>query len=445
MQNMNSKPKILIADDDRTVCQSLRLLFITRGFEVQYLINPFNIVDFIGSYKPDILLLDLNFSIETSGEEGLEILNEVRSTHPGLPVIIFTAWGTLTLAVAGMKAGAADFITKPWNNGDLVSAVKTQLHLRQTQQEAGESRLAGIIGHSPAIQAMKSTILQVAETDAAVLISGERGTGKELLAETLHDLSVRKGKPFVKAALPGLQEEQIDREVFGYKKGAWRHEATGLLAKSGEGTLFWEEIDGLSPLMQSRLLRVLQERTFSPLGSEREFRFRARFISSASSDIQRKIERGIFREDLFYKIGIVHLEVPPLSERREDIPELAQYFIDKLNTDERRKKIEPSVLEWLSIQEFPGNVSQLQYLVEKAWRLSDKPVLTIRELKKNLEPAGRESGMTLEEMEKSMIQEAIAAKKGNMSEVAKKLGITRSSLYRRMSKFGISNPHTDES
>ena len=442
---IDMKPKILIVDDDRTVCQSLKLLFSLKGFEVQYIMNPLNMVEFTESFLPDAVILDMNFTLEASGDEGLVLLKKLRTSFPDLPVVLITAWGTLALAVAGMKAGAADFITKPWNNEDLVSAVQTQLHLRQAQQEAGESRLAGIIGHSPAIRAMKSTILQVAETEAAVLISGERGTGKELLAETLHDLSARKGKTFVKAALPGLQEEQMEREVFGYKKGAWGHEAAGLLAKSGEGTLFWEEIDGLSPLMQSRLLRVLQERTFSPLGSEREFRFRARFISSASSDIQRKMDRGVFREDLFYKIGIVHIAVPPLSERREDIPELAQYFMDKLNTDERRKKIEPSALEWLSTREFPGNVSQLQYLVEKAWRLSDKPVLTIRELKKNLEPAGHESDMTLEEMEKDMIQKAIAAKKGNMSEVAKKLGITRSSLYRRMSKFGISNPNADES
>ena len=439
------KPKILIADDDRTVCQSLRLLFLTRGFDVQYLINPLNILEFIASYQPDILLLDLNFSIEISGEEGLKILNEVRSTHPGLPVILFTAWGTLPLAVAGMKSGAADFMTKPWHNNDLVAAVQTQLQLRQGREEAGESSLAGIIGSSQAMRDIRSTLLQVAETEAPLLISGENGTGKELLAETLHDLSQGKGNPFVKAGLWGMPEEQAEREVWGYRQGTY--DAPGLLFKAGEGTLFWEEADRLSPVMQGKLLRVLQERSFTPLGSEAVFRFKARLISSALPEIKNKARNGLFREDLLYKIGIVHIEVPALSGRREDIPELTQYFINRLNSGERRKKIESSALEWLSTREFPGNVAQLQHLVEKTWRLAEKPVITIRELKRNLEQlsVGAVSEMTLEEMEKDMIRKAITAKRGNMSEVAKKLGITRSSLYRRMSKFGISNPGTDAS
>ncbi len=438
------KPRILIIDDDRTVCQSLKLLFSTNGFEVQYIINPLNLLEFTEAFRPDAVILDMNFTLEASGDEGLALLKKLRASFPDLPVLLITAWGTLELAVAGMKSGAVDFMTKPWNNEEVVSAVQTQLHLKQGHREAAESGLAGIIGSSQAIRSIKSTLLQVAETEAAVLISGERGTGRELLAETLHDLSPRKGKPFIKAGLWGIPEDQLEKEVFGYRKGVFAHDSIGLLAKSGEGTLFWDEIDQLSPVMQSKLLRVLQERTFIPLGSETESRFRARLISAASTEIKKKTGSGLFREDLLYKIGIVHIEVPSLSARREDIPELARYFIDKLNTDVRRKKIEPSALEWLSTQDFPGNITQLQYLIEKSWLLSEKPAVTIKELKKN-HAGGGEADMTLEEMEKVMIQKAIAAKKGNMSEVAKKLGVTRSSLYRRMSKFGISNPHTDES
>ncbi|MCD8539534.1 MAG: sigma-54 dependent transcriptional regulator [Leadbetterella sp.] len=440
---MSTKPKILIIDDDRTICQSLKLLFTLKGFEVQYIMNPLNMVEFTESFGPDAVILDMNFTLEASGDEGLALLRKLRASFPDLPVLLITAWGTLELAVAGMKSGAADFMTKPWNNEDLVSAVQTQIHLKQAQREAGESRLAGIIGSSEAMRSVKSTLLQVADTDAAVLISGERGTGKELLAETLHDMSRRKGKPFIRAGLWALPEDQQEREVFGYRKGISGPDSAGLLAKSGEGTLFWNGIDQLSPLLQSKLLRVLQERRFSSLGSETETRFGARLVSAASPEIREKTGNGLFREDLLYKIGIVHIEVPPLSERPEDIPELVLYFMDKLNTDERRKKMEASALEWLSTQEFPGNIAQLQHLVEKSWLLSGKPTLTIKELKKNHTGSG-EVNMTLEEMEKSMIQKAIAAKKGNMSEVAKKLGITRSSLYRRMSKFGISNPHTDE-
>lgn len=441
---MSYKPRILIIDDDRTICQSLKLLFSMKGFEVQYIMNPLNMVEFTESFGPDAVILDMNFTLEASGDEGLALVKKLRASFPDLPVLLITAWGTLELAVAGMKAGAADFMTKPWNNEDLVSAVQTQLQLKQVQREAGESRLAGIIGSSPAIRSLKSTLLQVAQTDAAVLLSGERGTGKELLAETLHDLSPRKGKPFVKAGLRGLPEDQLEKEVFGYRRGSFSHDSGGLLAKSAEGTLFWDEVDRLSPVMQSKLLRVLQERTFTPLGSEAESRFRARLVSAALPEIKRKTAGGEFREDLLYKIGIVHIEVPPLSERREDIPELARYFMEKLNTDERRRKIEFPALEWLSTQEFPGNIAQLQHLVERSWMLSDKPAITIKELKRN-HSTGGEADMTLEEMEKEMIRKAIAAKKGNMSEVAKKLGITRSSLYRRMSKFGISNPGTDES
>ncbi|MBX2953677.1 MAG: sigma-54-dependent Fis family transcriptional regulator [Leadbetterella sp.] len=438
------KPKILIIDDDRTICQSLKLLFSMKGFEVQYIMNPLNMVEFTENFGPDAVILDMNFTLEASGDEGLALLKKLRASFPELPVVLITAWGTLELAVAGMKAGAVDFMTKPWNNDDLVSAVQTQLQLKQAQRQAGESRLAGIIGSSAAVRSLKSTLLQVAETDAAVLLSGERGTGKELLAETLHDLSPRKGRPFVKAGLPGLPEDQLEREVFGYRRAAFSPDSGGLLAKSGEGTLFWDEVDQLSPVMQGKLLRVLQERTFTPLGSDAVSRFRARLISAASAEIKKKTAGGGFREDLLYKIGIVHIEVPPLSERREDIPELARYFMEKLNTDDRRKKIDSAALEWLSTQEFPGNIAQLQHLVERSWMLSEKPTLTIRELKKN-HATGGETDMTLEEMEKEMIRKAIAAKKGNMSEVAKKLGITRSSLYRRMSKFGISNSDTDES
>lgn len=441
---MSYKPKILIIDDDRTVCQSLKLLFTLKGYEVQYIMNPLNMVEFTENFGPDAVVLDMNFTLEASGDEGLALVKKLRASFPELPVLLITAWGTLELAVAGMKAGAADFMTKPWNNEDLVSAVQTQLQLKRVRREAGESRLAGIIGNSQVIRSLKSTLLQVAQTDATVLLSGERGTGKEFLAEMLHDLSPKKGKPFVKAGLRGLPEDQLEREVFGYRKGAFPYHSGGLLAKSGEGTLFWDEVDQLSPVMQSKLLRVLQERTFRPVGSEAENRFSARLISAASPEIKRKTTGGEFREDLLYKIGIVHIEVPPLSERREDIPELVQYFIEKLNTDERRRKIESPTLEWLSTQEFPGNIAQLQHLVEKSWLLSEKPAITIKELKRNHNTGG-EADMTLEEMEKRMIQKAIAAKKGNMSEVAKKLGITRSSLYRRMSKFGISNPGTDES
>lgn len=443
------KPKILIADDDRTVCQSLRLLFITRGFEVQYLINPLNIIDFIESFKPDVLLLDLNFSIETTGEEGLRILQEVRRVYVNLPVVLLTAWGTLDLAVRGMKTGASDFITKPWDNDAVVSAVNTHLTLNGSRQAAQLQKLDTIIGRSEAMQKAKSLLLGAAPTDASVLITGEQGTGKELLAETLHDLSRRKDYPFIKADVAGFPGVLLERELFGYRKGAFPEAASdyrGLLSRAEAGTVFLDEIGEIPVALQSKLLRITEERTYEPAGSGLSEKLKCNFVSSSRSDAGRLISEGRLREDLFYRLSLVHIHLPPLAERPEDIPLLAAHFADKLNRGEKKRKLEERALEWLGTQEFPGNVRQLKRLIERTWLLSDSYSIPIKELKKNLSPgSGRqESGMTLEEMEKSMIQKAIALKKGNMSEVAKNLGITRSALYRRMSKFGLSNPGDHE-
>lgn len=445
-----TKPRILIVDDDRTVCQSLRLLFMTRGFEVQYLINPLNVIAFIGSFKPDILLLDLNFSVETSGKEGLMILKEIRQVYAGLPVILFTAWGTLDLAVRGMKTGASDFITKPWDNEGVISAVNTQLKLNGSRQETLLQKLDNIIGQSEAIQKVRSLMLSAAPTHAPVLITGEQGTGKELVAEALHDLSLRKEHPFIKADVAGLPGMLLERELLGYRKGVFPEAGAdhrGLLSRAGEGTLFLDEIGEIPIPVQSKLLRATEERLFEPQGSDLTEKLKCRFVSSSRLDTEKLIREGRFREDLFYRLSLVHIHLPPLAERAEDIPLLAAHFSEKLNQGEKKRKMEDRALDWLSTQEFPGNVRQLKNLIERTWLLSDNYNLTIKELKKNLssESAREGSLMTLEEMEKSMIRKAIAAKKGNMSEVAKKLGITRSSLYRRMSKFGISNPDMDES
>lgn len=439
---LNAKPKILIVDDDRTVCQSLRLLFTTRGFEVQYIMNPFNVLEFIESFKPNVVLLDLNFSVETSGNEGLEILLKIHAGFPNVPVLLFTAWGTLELAVAGMKAGAVDFLTKPWDNEELVSAVNTQLKLKENSSLEMESSLNGIVGQSRVIKDLRAIVSQVANTDATILISGEKGTGKELIAEAIHDLSHRKG--FLKANLLGKSDEQLERELWGYRRGVFQNanrDFNGILKEAGEGTLFWEGIENLSVVLQGKLLKVLQEKSFRQIGFDEDIRVKSRWISSTQDK-----NSTHFREDFLYKMGLVPIYVPALSERQEDIPELAQWFVERLNQDERKKKIESSALEWLSTQDFPGNVLQLQHLIERTWVLSSNYTITIKELKKYLgeNAPQKETEMTLDEMEKSMIQKAISLKKGNMSEVAKKLGITRSSLYRRMNKFGITNPNLDE-
>lgn len=444
---LEPKPKILIVDDDRTVCQSLKLLFMTSGFEVQYIINPLNVVEFIDSFRPDAVLLDLNFSVETTGAEGLRILKEINKVHVGLPIILITAWGTLDLAVQGMKSGASDFITKPWDNATMVSAVKTQIGLKEKKTEVLAQRLDNIIGESEAIRNIKSLILNVASTDAAVLITGERGTGKELVAEAIHDLSQRADSPFIKADISGL--EHFERDLSGYRRGAFSgavSDKKALLSQVGTGTLFLDEINDITFLAQTKLLKIIEERSYEVMGSGIKESVKCRFISSSKSNLKSKMEAGLFREDLFYKLGLVHIALPPLNERPEDIPLLASYFVEKLNQSDKKRKLEESALEWLSTQEFTGNIRQLKNLIERTWLLAEGYSMTIKELKKNFaQNSGKQEGnMTLEEMEKSMIQKAIALKKGNMSEVAKNLGITRSALYRRMSKFGFTNPNGDE-
>lgn len=444
---LNPKPKILIVDDDRTVCQSLRLLFMTSGFEVQYIMNPLNVVEFIDSFKPQAVLLDLNFSVETSGEEGLKILKEISRVYAGLPVILITAWGSLDLAVEGMKAGASDFITKPWDNAAMVSAVKTQIGLKEQNNGVLAQKLDNIIGESEAIKNIKSLILTVAPTDAAVLITGERGTGKELVAEAIHDLSQRAHGPFLKADIAGM--EHFERELVGYRRGAFSgavSDRKALLAQVGTGTLFLDEVADVSFSSQTKLLKIIEERSFEPVGSGIVENVKCRFVSASKSNLRSKIEEGLFREDLFYKLGLVHIQLPSLNEIQDDIPLLASYFVEKFNQSDKKRKLEESALEWLSTQAFTGNIRQLKNLIERTWLLAEGYSMTIKELKKNfVQNHGKQEGnMTLEEMEKKMIQKAIALKKGNMSEVAKNLGITRSALYRRMSKFGLTNPNGDE-
>lgn len=430
------KPKILIADDDRAVCQSLKLLFLTQGFEVQYLINPLNIIEFIDSFKPNILLLDMNFSIETSGEEGLEILKKVKENYKDLPVILITAWATLDLAVAGMKLGAIDFITKPWNNDSVVLAVKTQLQFSAQTQEVSQKKLDKIVGQSAAIKNVKSLIEKVAQTDAPVLILGESGTGKDFIAEIIHDLSDRTDKTFAKIDIRGA--DFFDRELLGFRKNAFpgaNLDTKGLFFKVGGGTLYLDQVNFLTPKHQTQLMSILVDRKYNQIGSEYTEELRARLISSAF-----KTEN--IREDLIYKLGLVQIKLPSLSEIQEDIPLLAKHFLE--NASPKNKKIEPSAADWLSTQDFKDNIRELKNWIERAHLLSEQSILTIKELKKFRIEKQESKSLTLEEMEKNRIQEAILTKKGNMSAVAQSLGITRSTLYRRMAKFGINHSSENE-
>jgi two-component system NtrC family response regulator len=433
--------KILIVDDDRTVCQSLRLLFLTRGDEVQYLINPGNILAFIESYSPDVLLLDLNFSIDTSGREGLKILSEVHRAYERLPVILITAWGSLDLAVQGMKSGASDFVTKPWDNESLVQKVETQYLLRQGGTKGDFD--AALLGNSPAVVSARNLVQQAAASDATLWISGDRGTGKDYLASIYRTLGKRSAEN-----LEILEAgAEVEWELWGYRKGAVpgaSKDLRGLFSRVGEGIIQLDAWENFPPVVQSRLLRVLEERKYKSIGSEFEEPLRCGWLSTSRLRPEELIMDGLLREDLYYRLAQVHIHLPNLDERREDIPVLIQAFAEQLNQGDRKRRLEESAVEWLSTCSFPGNVRQLKGFLERVWLLSEGYTLTMKELKRYFVEEEQKPDLTLEGMEKEMIKRAIAQKKGNMSEVAKVLGITRSALYRRMSKFGIGNTAMDE-
>lgn len=451
-------PKILIIDDDRTVCQSLKLLFGKAGFEVQTIYNPLNVLEFVESFRPDIVLLDLNFSVDTSGMEGLTILESIRHRDPDLPVILITAWGTMELAIAGMKLGAVDFITKPWDNQQLKASVRTQLDLkiRMKEEISDASALDAIIGQSHSINEVKTMILQVGSTDATVLITGESGTGKELVAEAIHDNSHRKEKPFVKVNLGGIPDELFESELFGHVKGAFTgavSDRKGRFQNADGGTIFLDEVGEMSSRAQVKLLRVLQEKSFEVLGDSKTIRTDVRVISATHRDLESMVAESRFREDLFYRINLLHIHLPALVERKEDIPLLARFFIDRLNAGNEVKhtEVSPPALEWLSKQSFPGNIRQLRNIIERTWLLSGKRILEKSDFSPHFLDQGRKGhrilpqvgSMTLEEMEVAMIRRAMNFYDGNISQIAHSLGITRSALYRRLSKYNINSENDD--
>lgn len=444
--------KVLILDDDETVCQSLRYLFVKQGWEVQALTNPLNAVPFIENNPADLILLDLNFRVGTDGKEGLTLLQQIKGHFPAVPVILFTAWGSMQLAIDGMKLGAADFLTKPWNNEHLVAAVRTQIQLTDKNEKnhrlTTHSSLDAIIGTSESIQTIKEWIVKVAPTDATVLITGESGTGKELVAKAVHDLSARKDHPFVSVNLGAVPEGLFESELFGHKKGAFTSAASdrdGRFKLAEKGTLFLDEIGDLALSSQVKLLRVLQEKVYEPLGGSKPFKTDVRIISATHKDLADMVVRATFREDLFYRINLLHIHLPSLSERQTDIPLLVNHFIDQINdSGNKRVKVEDHALEWLSKQRYPGNIRQLKNCVERTVLLSSKDKLGIKDFKPHLEAKLFNSAkfpkvgeVTLDEMEIKLITNALEFYSGNITDASRALGITRSSLYRRIDKYNI--------
>ncbi len=448
---------ILIVDDDASITASLALLLKQHGHRSSSASTPDEALAAFRRERPSLVIQDMNFSRQTTGAEGLELLAKFRAIDPSVPVILLTAWGSIELAVEGMKLGAADFITKPWSNARVLESIETALRLVDAKRaEAASSRaelderydFSNIIGSDPALLRVLDLVGRVAPTDASVLITGESGTGKELIAEALHRNSARRAKPFVKVNLGGISSTLFESEMFGHVRGAFtdaRQDRKGRFETADGGTIFLDEIGELDAPSQVKLLRVLQDRTFEVLGSSRTRSVDVRVISATNRDLA---GNGQFREDLLYRLNLITVQLPPLRERRGDVAALAQHALRRAAEAYRAEveSITPRAMEWLRGQNWPGNVRQLRQLIERAVLVRGKRQLDVDDFEAVRDAASStarqeslpEAGaMTLDEIERAMIEKCMRHYDGNVSRVADALGLSRAALYRRLEKYGI--------
>ena len=445
---------LLIIDDDSGVRSSLSFMLKRAGYQVIAVTGPREAMEVVRSEAPSLILMDMNFTLSTSGEEGLTLLKQVKVFRPDVPVILMTAWGSIQLAVQGMQAGAFDFITKPWNNAALLQRIETALELTATpkdtpQEQSGTLNRSHIIGKSRGLMEVLNTVARIAPTNAPVLITGESGTGKELIAEAIHINSQRVRQPFVKVNLGGISQSLFESEMFGHKKCAFTHataDRMGRFEMANKGTIFLDEIGDLDPSCQVKLLRVLQDQTFEVLGDSRPRKTDIRVVSATNADLSKMVSEHTFREDLFYRINLITVKLPALRERREDIPLLARHFADRQAEINNlpRTEFSSDALNFLSRLPFPGNIRELKNLVERTILVSGKEVLDAIDFEnqyqrhdESVATSSSFAGMTLDEIEKQTILQALERYKGNLSQVATALGISRAALYRRLEKYDI--------
>lgn len=445
---------ILIIDDDSAIRSSLSFMLKRAKYEVQAVAGPKEAIDAVRANQPQLILMDMNFSLSTNGEEGLTLLKQVKIFCPDVPVILMTAWGSIPLAVQGMQAGAFDFITKPWNNAALMQRIETALELTAKDQPSPDAtdkdfNRSHIIGRSKALMDVLATIQRVAHTGASVLITGESGTGKELIAEAVHLNSTRRQQPFVKVNLGGISQSLFESEMFGHKKGAFTDAVSdrkGRFEMADKGTIFLDEIGELDLSCQVKLLRVLQEQTFEPLGESRPRKVDVRVVCATNANLEEMVREHTFREDLFYRINLITVHLPALRERREDIPLLVRHFTECCcrNNKLPETRISDDALEYLSRLPYPGNIRELKNLVERTVLVCGKDLLTAADFKSQYHPSQTETatisntqGLTLEELEKQTIIQTLEKYGNNLSQVAHALGISRAALYRRLEKYGI--------
>jgi DNA-binding NtrC family response regulator len=453
--------RILIVDDDRDVLLAAKL-FLKQHIEIIHTEEkPENIPNLLNNESYDLILLDMNFAPDaTSGKEGFHWLNKILELDPSAVIILITGYGDIELAVQGIKEGATNFLLKPWENKKLLATIKTSLQLRKSKVELQDLRtkqkvliadqnqsFGNIVGSSPAMQTLMATVSKVAATDANVLILGENGTGKELIARAIHRESSRKDEVFISVDLGAITETLFESELFGFKKGAFtdaKEDRAGRFEAANKGTIFLDEIGNLSLPFQSKLLSVLQNRTVVRLGTNKEIPIDIRLICATNMPLHQMVKEGKFRQDLLYRINTVEVEVPPLRERIEDVSLLVDHFLDTYCNKYKMtaKRVSEETLSRLKKHTWPGNIRELQHAVERAVIMSESNILQphdffLTSIDEEKSEAINVGNMNLEETEKMLIRKVIDKHGGNISKAAKELGLTRASLYRRIEKHGL--------
>ena len=447
-------PRILIADDQPDVLEALRLLLKPQGYETVTANSPAAVLERLAERSFDGVIIDLNYTRDTtSGAEGLDLLAELQGRDAQLPVIVMTAWGNLDIAVEAMRRGARDFVQKPWENERLLSIIRTQIELGRALRtarklEAEDRVLRAIdrpvfIAESSAMKQVLRIIGDVGPSDANILITGEPGTGKEVVAQTIHAVSHRSGRRMVAVNAGGLSEGVFESELFGHVRGAFTDAKTdrvGRFELADGGTLFLDEIANITNTQQARLLRVLQTGEFQRVGSSRTVQVDVRILSATNADLITEVEAGRFRTDLMYRLNAIEIHLPPLRERREDIPPLASYFLGIYGPRYRKhvSAFEPSAMRAMLEHDWPGNVREMQHAIERAVLLAQGEAILPADMNLRGRTAPqRLEDLSLEQVEELLIRKAMARYEGNVSRAAATLGLSRSALYRRLDRYGI--------
>lgn len=454
-------PFVLIADDQADILKAMRIFLRGEGCKTKTASSPAEALEHIERNAFDIALIDLNYARDTtSGKEGLDLISEIRKMDPDLPIVVMTAWGTIDLAVDCMRAGAADFVQKPWENARVISAVRTQTEVNRSRRRAHllaeenrtlkASKSRDFLSKSDAMKPILEVMHKVAPSDANILITGENGSGKGVAARYIHSLSSRSAEPFVSINMGGLASGVAESELFGHVKGAFtdaKSDRAGRFEMANGGTLFMDEIGNLPMDQQQKLLRVLETGEFERVGSSRTLKVNVRIISATNADLQTEVKEGRFREDLLYRLNTIPVHLPPLRERPEDVELLANHFLERHSKryNKKMRSFIPQALQTLRAYPWPGNVRELDHTIERAVllssgdeiRVSDLGLMSSASTADETRSGPSLDDMSLEDVEKYLIQRTLKRNGGNATKTAEELGLSRSAFYRRLSRFGL--------